>query len=236
MSRKILIGIQARSSSTRLPRKAFELIGGRTMLERVHQSCKQASDWLERTKGYVAPVVVLAPEKDEIVGAFDKKGYEFVVGPLEDVLMRYMLGAAKHLPDYVVRITGDCPMVPSYFITRLTELAIQNGYDYVSNVDERFRTTLDGSDVEVFSMKLLVHANKLATTPEDREHVTTYMRREPPDWAKIGFVCGVFDLSGIKLSVDTPEDLARVRAAFDSARDKYHKAIIEFGQDRVHRL
>lgn len=235
MGRKILIGVQARSSSTRLPRKAFALIGGRTMLDRVLQSCKQAAEWLSRNQQIETQVAILSPEGDEIVEEF-KRRYDFVEGPLEDVLTRYVLAAAKYLPDHIIRITGDCPMIQSYMITTLAKLAIQHEYDYVSNVDERYRTALDGADVEVISTRLLMHAHKEATDPADREHVTPFIRREPPEWAKIGFVCGMYDLSDIKLSVDTSEDLVRVRKAFDSAREKYHGAILEFGKERVHRL
>jgi hypothetical protein len=40
----------------------------------------------------------------------------------------------------------------------------------------------------------------------------------------------------MKLSVDTPEDLERVRQTYDSSEDKYRLAIRTFGQSRVHML
>ena len=110
------------------------------------------------------------------------------------------------------------------------------GYDYISNVDERFRTTLDGADCEVISRRLLDDTAQRATAPSDREHVTTLIRREPPAWAKIGVVLNHFDLSWIKLSVDTEEDLERVRRAAESAQRKHQEAAMVFGRGSVHTI
>lgn len=237
MARKVLIGIQARSSSSRLPKKAFELISGKTMLDRVISSCKTAARYMneQRNLGVQARVAILTPEGDAVADEFSSR-CDVMEGPLEDVLSRYATAAEKFGADMVVRITGDCPMIPSFVISKLVTLAVVNGYDYVSNVDERFRTTLDGSDCEVISRKLLDDIAERAVLPADREHVTMLIRRYPPPWAKIGFVCNYFDLSDLKLSVDTPEDLERVRRAFETAYDKYQKACLEFGQQAVHRI
>jgi spore coat polysaccharide biosynthesis protein SpsF (cytidylyltransferase family) len=61
-------------------------------------------------------------------------------------------------------------------------------------------------------------------------------RREPPHWAKLGFVGGFFDQSGSKLSVDTHEDLARVRAEYDSLTQRISEAERRYGKQFVHRV
>lgn len=237
MARKVLIAIQARSSSERLPRKAFELISGKTMLDRVISTCKVASRYMndQPRLGISARVAVLTPTGDPVAEEFGSR-CDIIEGPLEDVLTRYVMAVSHFDSDYVVRITGDCPMLPSFIISKLVTLATTNGYDYVSNVDERFRTALDGADCEVISRALLEDTDHRAKDPYDREHVTTAIRRDPPPWAKSGFVCNHFDLSDVKLSVDTPEDLERVRRAFELAHDKYQKACLTFGQQAVHRV
>lgn len=235
MPRKILIGIQARSGSTRLPRKAFELIGEKMMLDHVIEACKRAASYIVKKERVSARVAVLTPDGDPIATAFANR-CDIVQGPEKDVLARYILALDEYEPDLVVRVTGDCPMLPSRVISRMMGLALQFGYDYVSNVDERFRTAIDGEDCEVISARLLREAGKLAVSSSDREHVTPLIRRMPPNWAEIGTAVNFFDHSGIKLSVDTLEDLERVRKAYDEAQRKYTLATRTFGQSRVHGL
>ena len=152
------------------------------------------------------------------------------------MLARYARATAAYSPDYVVRVTGDCPLLPPFVVSKLVTLARVNEYDYVSNVDEACRTAVDGADCEVMSVKLLRWLDETATEPGDREHVTTLARRAPPDWARLGAVVHHFDQSGEKLSVDTREDLERVRAHFEQADSKYQRAILRFGAQSVHRI
>jgi spore coat polysaccharide biosynthesis protein SpsF (cytidylyltransferase family) len=231
---RVLIGIQARSGSTRLPRKAFEMISGRMMLDRVIEAGKFAAANLEKN-GHKAIVAVLTPTNDPIVQEFRSR-VEIVEGPEHDVLARYQVAAEKYDPELTVRITGDCPLIPAPLITYLTNLAINKGYDYISNADERFRTAIDGADCEVISRRLLDHTAELATRPHDREHVTPFIRRTPPEWARLGLAWNHFDLSGIKLSVDTQEDLERVRQAFETSFAKYQEAAKIYGKGAIHRL
>ncbi len=235
MGKSILIGIQARSGSTRLPRKAFETIGGKWMLDHVIDACKKSAGFLSRDVGVKTRVVVLTPKDDPIAAAF-KSRCDVIQGPEQDVLARYLLALEEHEPDYMVRITGDCPLIPSFVISRIISLALKHAYDYIGNGDDRFRTSLDGVDCEVISSKLLEEVGRLAVSKEDREHVTTLIRRDTPSWARIGHVMNHFDHSGQKLSVDTPEDLDRVRKVYDSGEDKYRLAIRTLGQSQVHLL
>lgn len=230
---RVLIGIQARSGSTRLPKKAFELISGKTMLDRVIEACKKAASYTVQRENLAIKVAVLTAVDDPIIGVFSSR-CDIMEGPEEDVLTRYRMALDKYASDYVVRITGDCPMIPPYMISRLISLAVSHGYDYISNVDPRFRTALDGVDCEVMSARMLKTLHECATSAEDREHVTTMARREPPDWAKIGAVVSHFDHSHVKLSVDTKEDLDRVRLAFEAAEKKYREAILTYGQTHTH--
>lgn len=235
MAKTVLIAIQARSGSTRLPRKAFELIDGKKMLDWVIERCKKAANYLNKKDGISTRIAVLTPFSDPIIREFSSR-CDIVEGPHLDVLGRYKIALDHYKTDYVVRITGDCPMIPPYMITRMISLAVTNNYDYISNVDERFRTALDGIDCEVMSAKMLQELAEKATLPEEREHVTLLARRSPPLWAKMGAVVGYFDHSEIKLSVDTPEDLERVRHEHTRAHEKYLAAIKLYGHTAVHTL
>lgn len=233
--KEALIAIQARSGSTRLPRKAFELIGAKMMLDHVIDACKKSASFLWNKEHIRTRVIVVTPDGDPIAKAFANR-CEIIQGSHLDVLSRYAKAMELYKPDILVRITGDCPLIPAYLISRIVSLAERHDYDYVSNVDERFRTALDGMDCEAISSRLFSFLHQEAVSPFDREHVTTYARSATPAWAKVGAVINFIDHSQMKLSVDTPDDLERVRKAYDLANDKFNFATRTLGHRQVHTI
>lgn len=236
--RNVWIGIQARSTSERFPRKVFELIGNKPMLQHVIDAAEKCASYMNRyehSNMANVQVAVLIPEGDEIKQTFGQRAM-LIEGPENDVLTRYYRLAEEKGADYVVRITADCPLIPPYVISKTIKLALHNGYDYVSNVDEKYRTAPDGMDCEVISRQMLAYAHAKATAQSDREHVTTFIRREPPTWAKMGAVIGFLDLSGVKMSVDTVEDLERVRTMYNRLFRSLSLAETAYGRAHAHRF
>jgi spore coat polysaccharide biosynthesis protein SpsF (cytidylyltransferase family) len=72
-----------------------------------------------------------------------------------------------------------------------------------------------------------------ATAKGDREHVTTALKRNPPQWAQFCHVMGWLDLSGLKLSVDTVEDMGRVREQWDRVKKSIREAKEMHGEQSV---
>lgn len=232
---RVTIGIQARSGSKRFPNKIEKLIGHKTMLHHVMESCFKSAIYLNNwnSKKIVVEVVLLVPYGDPIISQTSKE-ITIVEGPEDDVLSRYLVLMKKSPVDYLCRITADCPMVPHFMISKLITLAVMNEYDYVSNVDEQCRTVPDGYDCEVISRRGMDFLDKAATNKEDREHVTTYMRSNPPLWANLGTIVGHLDQSHIKISADTEEDFKRIESEIDKVEKKRSKAISRFGKRQVH--
>jgi len=204
------------------------------MLDRVVDTCRYAAANIEKM-GHRCSVAVLTPTDDPIVPEFQNR-VEIVQGSERDVLSRYAVAVAQYDPEVIVRITGDCPLIPGSLITYMTQIAIKQGYDYFSNSDERFRTAIDGADCEVISRRVFDYAAANAVTDYDKEHVTPFIRREPPAWAKLAMAFNNFDMSDVKLSVDTKEDLERVKKAFESSFVKYQEAVKHYGKGQIHRL
>lgn len=234
----VLICIQARSNSTRLPKKCFEPIGNKRLLDHVIDACKNAAKHSNKytyKKKYTVDVALLIPENDPI-----KKGFysqcDIIEGSEFDVLSRFFKAQEKYNPDYICRITGDCPLIPPYIISKHISYAVADECDYFSNVDENCRLSLDGIDCEVISRKMMNWLESAATTPEEKEHVTILARTAPPKWAKRGFTASFFDQSGIKLSVDTKEDLQKVRSEYDSVGRKLQIAERIYGRQNIHRF
>ena len=72
----------------------------------------------------------------------------------------------------------------------------------------------DGLDTEVFSLNALEHVWREAKWQSERQHVTPYIRKHP-ELFRIGNVACGEDLSGMRWTVDEPQDLAFVRAVYD---------------------
>ncbi len=155
-----------------------------------------------------------------------KCGVDLVEGSENDVLGRYAMAYRKYKPDYVCRITSDCPLIPAFIITKHIYKAVNHSLDYVSNTDPRCRTAVDGFDCELVSSKLFEWLDKNAVDPFHREHVTNLLYTHKPDWCKTGHVVSYLDNSHLKLSVDTKEDLEFVRAYHEILQSK-----IEFAKN-----
>jgi spore coat polysaccharide biosynthesis protein SpsF (cytidylyltransferase family) len=99
---------------------------------------------------------------------------DFYNGSLNNVLERYYFAALPYQPDYVVRITSDCPLIDPQLIDEVVSFGIENKVDYCANIFERFYP--DGMDVEMFSFNALKFAFQNASTLEEKEHVTPFIR------------------------------------------------------------
>lgn len=216
----ILIGIQARSGSKRLPGKALKEIDDAIMTEHVIAAARSASRFLGLSHGCL--VVLLVPRGDPLKSVITS--VPVLEGPEDDVLSRYQLAVTKFQPEYLVRITGDCPLIKAALITKHVLSALKNRLDYVSNTFDDLRTFVDGYDCEVISKKLFHWACENVRSSFDREHVTTIIKKTPPRWAKFGVVFDDNDLSHIKLSVDTLDELTEVRRIKESLRKKRNLA------------
>lgn len=218
---EVLVGIQARSTSKRLPGKCLEIIDQNSMTEHVLTACHSSAMHINRTnftKAINCSVALLIPFNDKLKAAFPNE--HIVEESEDDVLARYHKAMEEFNADYVVRITSDCPLMSPPLITKHIMCAVKERLDFCSNVYDGCRTFIDGLDVEVISRKLLIWLHSSATEAADREHVTTYFKKHPPLWSKIGSIIGHIDLSDVKLSVDTLEELNRVRENRKNVMDK----------------
>lgn len=213
---RTVVILQARMGSTRLPGKVLTEIGGRTMLDR-------AVTRLRRTRNadevVVATSVLAADDAIEEHGA--ELGVRVVRGDALDVLARYVDAARATDADIVVRATSDCPFVdPSLTAAVIDALTADPGpVDYASNAMTP-RTFPRGLDVEALTAAALFDADANDRDPGSREHVTPYVRESGR--FRVRPLVNDEDLSELRWTVDTAEDLAVARAmaaAFDNRDD-----------------
>lgn len=216
----IVIIIQARMGSTRLPGKILKQVLGKPLLdyemERLHH--------VKLAKSLVVATTT-APIDDIIEKHCHQKGYKIFRGSEDDVLDRYMKAAKASHADAVVRISGDCPLIDPAIVDEAINLYLTNYpfVDYVSNTLER--TYPRGLDVEVFSFKALEAACRESTSPQEREHVTPYIWRHPETHPQLSLTQNK-DESHHRWTVDTHEDLALITKILESlypVKPQFHK-------------
>ncbi|WP_406732448.1 glycosyltransferase family protein [Vibrio scophthalmi] len=207
--------LQARVSSSRLPRKVLRQILGKPMLqlqiERVQRS---------RMIDKLVIATSIESSDDLLVELCVKLGVECYRGSLEDVLDRFYGAASAEKPDHVVRLTGDCPLTDPYVIDKVVEHHLAHGAAYTSNVCPP--TYPDGLDVEVMTFASLEMAWRIATLKSDREHVTSYIRK-PEANLRLGNVENDVDLSHLRWTVDELADFEFVTEVYTRLyRDNPH--------------
>jgi spore coat polysaccharide biosynthesis protein SpsF (cytidylyltransferase family) len=233
----VAIGIQQRLKSTRLPYKAIKSFGGYSVTQHVVNSAKRAANYINRhahRTGIRCHVYLLVPTEDEEEIKASVFDVPIITGPEKDVLTRYMNLLDAYPIDYVVRITGDCPLIPPPVINKTIVTCIRGEYDFVTNAFPEYRTFYDGADCEIVSSELMEWLNRRAKDG-DREHVTQLLYKERPVWCSYAHLFSDLDLTHLKLSVDTEEDLERVRTAYESVEKKTKSWIAKHGKKACHR-
>ena len=198
--------LQARVSSTRLPRKVLAPILGRPMLLRQIERVRRAS---------LLDVLVVATSTDPSDDAIEElcaiNSVACFRGSLTDVLDRFYHAALPYRPEYVVRLTGDCPLADPDLIDRVIHVCIDEGLDY-TGAEPSFP---DGLDVEVMRFTALEEAWEEATRPSDREHVTQFLNRQR-DRFRVRGVANDVDLSHLRWTVDEPADFELVTRIYEA--------------------
>lgn len=202
--------VQARMTSTRLPGKVLLPALGRPLLA-------WQLDRLRQVRNDVRVAVATTTERtdDPIVGLCESMGIPVVRGSEDDVLGRYHLAAEQLRADPIIRVTSDCPLIDPDITRAVLQLYETTGSDYVSNTLER--TFPRGLDTEAMSRGALDTAWREASAPFEREHVTPYLYRNPDRFQLTNFR-NDFDEGERRWTIDTPADLAFVRAVFDELR------------------
>jgi len=193
-----IIGItQARIDSSRLPGKILMKIQNKSILEyhleRASRS-KKIDKWIVATT-YEEGV-------ESICQIASNLSIEYFKGSLYDVLDRFYNAVRNENPNYLVRITSDCPLVDPVLIDHIVEYALENKLSYCMTSE----SYPDGVDVEVFKFSWLKKAYNYAKLGSDREHVTPYIRRSLAGSVKSKVYPSETDYSGVRFTIDEKDD------------------------------
>jgi len=200
--------IQARMSATRFPGKVLKPILGRPMLE-LEIERVQLCDTIDR----VIVVTSTCLDDQKIVDLCKRLNVDLFCGNLENVLDRFYQAARKFKPEHIVRITGDCPLIDPEVVDSMVQLYLKNKCDYGTNCVPP--TYPDGLDAEIFTMKALTQAHHEAVLPSHLEHISPFFEEQPERFRTVNLANSV-DLSGLRWTVDEPEDFEFVKIIFET--------------------
>jgi spore coat polysaccharide biosynthesis protein SpsF len=202
---KVVAIIQARMGSTRLPGKVLKDLADGTVLSWVVNRTRRA--------GLLHQVVVATsdlPTDDAIVRECDRLGVACFRGDEADVLDRYYQAALHHSANIIIRITSDCPLIDPELIDEHVRRLV-DGWGHVDLVTNMGHSTYPlGLAVEAMPFDVLARMHRLSDSSELREHVTT-LAYVSPNLFRWDHVKYSLDLSHLRWTVDTPEDLELVR-------------------------
>jgi len=212
MEDKIVIVIQARMASTRLPGKVMLPLLGKSLLARMVERLQMIS--------HRVSLIIATSENEEddlIVQEAEALEVEWFRGSEHNLLKRHYYAAKLLDAAYVVKIPSDCPLIDPGAIDRVLNYFFRtaNEFDYVSNLHPA--TWPDGNDVEIMTMNCLTETYKKATRDFEQEHTTPYIW-ENPDKFRIGNVAwetGKDYSMSHRFTIDYLEDYHFIKAVFE---------------------
>jgi spore coat polysaccharide biosynthesis protein SpsF len=212
MAEKIVIVIQARMSSSRLPGKVMMPVLGESLLQRMVER-------LQMIKTPAQLVIATSPEPgDDVIEAeANQLNVPCYRGSLTNLLDRHYHAAKRYGATVVLKIPSDCPLIDPRIVDKVIGVFLQEPgqYDYVSNLHPA--TYPDGNDVEVMSMECLEKTWREAIRPLELEHTTPYIW-EHPEQFKIGNVAwetGLDFSMSHRFTIDYAADYDFIRTVFD---------------------
>ncbi len=202
IEKKVVVIIQCRISSTRLPGKALLPLGGKTVLEWTLSSMK-------KVKADEYFLAVDEGSKEKLKPIADKNGFRFFAGSLVDVLDRFCRVINLSKADVVVRATADNPFLfyeaANDLVTEYFEQNKKTPLDYIT-----YTGLPHGSGVEVFNASSLLKAASETDSPYDHEHVgpALYNHSEKYNCAFIK-ASKPFYFPELRTTIDLPSDYKR---------------------------
>ena len=213
MKDDVLIVVQARVGSTRLPGKVLMDLGGKPLLARILERLERV-----RTPSRVVVATTTDRQDDSIVALCRGLGIEAFRGHPSDLLDRHYQAAVAFGAHRVAKIPSDCPLIDPEVVDRVLARFARGDCDYASNLHPA--SYPDGNDVEVIRTAALQAAWREAVLPMEREHTTPFLWERPERFRLANVLwdneTSLQDFSLThRWTVDYPEDYEFVRCIFE---------------------
>jgi N,N'-diacetyllegionaminate synthase len=215
--RKAVAGVivVCRLNSKRLPRKAILDLNGTPAIERC---------LLNTLASELSNVTILATstsKEDNELEQYTLKGQvKFFQGSPDDPAARMLEAAELYGIDFIIRVTGDSPLISYELMDYLLESHFSAGADYSSLVDVPL-----GTGPEVINSQAIKRLKSLTNTDRYSEYLTLYFKNNP-DYFTINQVSAPekYRFPDYRLNLDYPQDYELQKIIFEKL-DVTHKAV-----------
>jgi spore coat polysaccharide biosynthesis protein SpsF len=208
---KIVVVVQARSGSSRLPKKILRPLAGATLLQRMVERVLAAKADFELVVATTTDAF-----DDPIRELCDTLGYRCFRGHPTDLLDRHVQAARSLGADVVLKIPSDCPLIDPACIDEVIDAyqASDVPLDFVSNLHPA--SYPDGNDVELMTMQVLETAHREADRPHEREHTTPFIWERPERFriANVSWRSGLDYSMSHRFTIDYPDDYEMIAAVY----------------------
>lgn len=216
--------IQARYGSSRLPGKIMMDLNGKPVLQRVIERAQKSK--------YVDEVMVITSIDKRnlpVLRLCADMGVRVFAGSENDVLDRYYQMAKLIRPEYIIRITADCPCLDHRLLDRALE-GMEPTTDYLFDAGE---TMPDGLDFEVIRFSALKTAWEKAELVSEREHVTQYIRKHPEMFRIQDVPCPIEGIGHLRWTLDEEDDFTLIQQIYEHflqmGKEDFHmEDVLEF--------
>ena len=170
MNKDVMVIVQARMGSRRLPHKSCLKLGNNKIVEWVIKRLKKS----KKCKNIILATTTKKEDK-KLIKIAKNNNILFFRGSGDNVLKRFYDAAKKFRLKNIVRVCADRPFICPSEIDLLVSAYFKNGKKYVFN-DRNFKKSqyTDGFGAEVFSFKELKFLYKNSFLKTHKEHVTTF--------------------------------------------------------------
>ena len=212
MATKIVIVVQARMASTRLPGKVMLPVLGKSILALMVERLQMIR--------HEATIVIATSENaedDVLVREAQSLGLPCYRGDQHNLLDRHYQAALKYGADVVLKIPSDCPLIDPRIIDEVLDYFFENdNFDYVSNLHPA--TWPDGNDVEIMTMPCLKKAWQDAYKPLELEHTTPYIWENPQLFSigNVSWQTGLDYSMSHRFTIDYQEDYLFIKTVFEA--------------------
>lgn len=241
--KRVVLIIQARMGSTRLPGKSMMDLAGAPLVGRILERVKRCNRLDE--------IVLAIPDtaKDAVLGGLGRQyGINVFAGSENDLVERYYQAAQASRVDIVGRLPADNATPEPSEIDRIVDHHLSLGRrGFSSNLSViRDSGYPDGIGAEMFDFSLLAEARERNTDPRQREHVHLnffdYSTQTPVDekWCPISTIqCPAeFRRPDLVLDVNTQAQYEFMRQLYEDlypANPNFHITDIIRWYDTVYR-
>ncbi|UGA54968.1 aldo/keto reductase [Vibrio sp. VB16] len=205
---KVVVGLQARTNSSRLPGKVLLPIGGMPL------SVLAAKRAVNNKQFDLKVLTSEEATDDHLCHTLESHNVPYFRGSLNNVLDRFVKAFADYDDEtIVVRLTADNVVPDAELITEVIQELIGSSLHYLCANGEASGLPY-GMSVEVTYLSCLREANASTSEGFDQEHVTPYVRRKYGDRYLTTYADK--QLGHLRCTVDSFDDYIHMSTLFDS--------------------